>query len=320
MKDSTEHRDYASEPRPDGRRKTLLLALTIVLGLACVVMLSRWMESERPQQANVAVEEEPLYMTGSAARRMSLGFNGLVADWYWMRALQYMGKKVIAGGGMGTDLRSLDLRQLSQLLDIATTLDPQFSAVYEYGAVILPATGEHGSDEAIALLQKGIAANPSYWRLYHHLGYIYWQREMYEQAGKAYGEGARISGAPAWMEAMRARMADEGGSRATAREMYSRMYEESDDEQTKTMAELHLMRLDSLDERDVIRRVLNDYTTRAGRCPSGWREVALALRAARLRIDSSTGAPLDPSGTPYLLVKDGCDVDLDWRTSKVPYR
>jgi tetratricopeptide (TPR) repeat protein len=313
--------DKLDESRTQDHRQTLLLSLTIVVCLTAVVMLSRWMENARQPQANVAaVDEEQLYLTGSAARRMSLGFNGLVADWYWMRALQYMGRKVIAGGGMDTDLRSLDLHLLAPLLDIATTLDPQFTAPYEYGAVILPATSERGSDEAIALLQKGITANPSNWRLHHHLGYIYWKRDEYELASKTYGEGARIPGAPAWMEAMHARMTAEGGSRATAREMYTRMYEGSDDEQTRQMAELHLMRLDSLDERDAIRRVLNDYATRAGRCASSWREVAPALRAARLRIDSSTGAPLDPSDTPYLLVKDGCDVDLDWRTSKVPYR
>ena len=320
MMDSGPQTDRRKEPRARRHGQTLLLSLVVLLGLASVVMVSRWMEGARQALPDAVVEDEQLYITGGAARRMSLSFNGLVADWYWMRALQYMGKKVIAGGGMDTDLRSLDLKQLAQLLDIATTLDPQFSAVYEYGAVILPATGERGSEEAIALLQKGIAANPSLWRLYHHLGYIYWKREQYELAGKAYGEGAQIQGAPAWMKAMGARMADEGGSRATAREMYSRMYEEADDEQTRAMAELHLMRLDSLDEREVIRRVLEDYRARNGRCASSWREVAPALRAARLRVAPSTGAPLDPSNTPYLLVKEGCDVDLDWRTSKVPYR
>jgi tetratricopeptide (TPR) repeat protein len=311
--------DERQDSRPQGHRQTLLLSLTIVVCLCAVVMLSRWMESAREPQANVAaVGDEQLYLTGGAARRLSLGFNGLVADWYWMRALQYMGRKVIAGGGIDADLRTLDLHLLAPLLDIATTLDPQFTAPYEYGAVILPAASERGSDEAIALLQKGVAANPSSWRLYHHLGYIYWKRGDYETASKIYGEGARAPGAPAWMEAMHARMTAEGGSRATAREMYTRMYEGSDDKQARLVAEFQLMRLNSLDERDAIRRVLNDYATRAGRCASSWRDVAPALRAARLRIDPSTGAPLDPSNARYLLVKGGCDVDVDWRTSKVP--
>jgi hypothetical protein len=98
------------------------------------------------------------------------------------------------------------------------------------------------------------------------------------------------------------------------------MREQADEEQIRVMAELNLMRIDSLDERDAIRRVLADHAARAGRCPSAWREVAASLRAARLRLDASEDAPLDPSNVPYVLVKGGCDVDLDPRNSKVPYK
>jgi len=59
---------------------------------------------------------------------------------------------------------------LPSLLRIATTLDPQFMAPYEYGAMVLPTFNR---DEAIALLQYGIEQNPKAWRLYQHLGYIY---------------------------------------------------------------------------------------------------------------------------------------------------
>jgi len=71
---------------------------------------------------------------------VSLGFNGLIADWYWMRALQYVGRKV-----MGTsehlqldNLNPLNLKLLAPLLETATTLDPQFMEPYEYAAVVLP--------------------------------------------------------------------------------------------------------------------------------------------------------------------------------------
>ncbi|HKR01758.1 MAG TPA: hypothetical protein VJT09_13850, partial [Pyrinomonadaceae bacterium] len=242
------------------------------------------------------------------------------ADWYWMRSLQYVGRKVIAAGDKGQkiqldDLSALDLKLLYPLLDTATTLDPQFIAVYEYGGVVLPAINV---EDAVRLLKKGIENNPTEWRLFHHLGYIYWQQGDYEAASKTYGAGARLPGAPAWLEAMSARMLAEGGSRETAREIYRRIYDESDDETIKHMAELRLLQIDSLEERDVIRRVLADYRKQKGRCPSAWREVALALHAARLQLDSA-GAPLDPAGTPYILGKDDCEVDLD-PGSLVPYK
>lgn len=306
-----------SEARGARRRETALLLLLVVVGLGSAAALNRWLEVRRPP-VDPAVEEEKLYVTGGAARRMSLSFNGLVADWYWMRSLQYVGRKVINAGDKfsGGNLGDLDLRLLYPLLDTATTLDPQFVPVYEYGAVVLPAVSD---EHAIKLLEKGIEHNPAEWRLFHHLGYIYWQRGDYRAAAEKYAAGADLAGAPPWLRAMSARMLAEGGSRGTAREIYQRMYEEAGDETIKRMAELRLAQITSFEERDVIRKVLKEYRTRQGRCASEWREVSGALRAAGLKVDARTGEPLDPADTPYVLMKDECDVDLDPK-SVVPYK
>ncbi|HMF56665.1 MAG TPA: hypothetical protein VK619_10000, partial [Pyrinomonadaceae bacterium] len=268
------------------RRKTFVLLAVIVLGLTCSAALSRLLESRRPP-VDIAQEEESLYVNGATVKRMSLGFDGLVADWYWMRSLQYVGRKVISHEDdlQFEDLSQMDLRLLAPLLDTTTTLDPQFMAAYQYGASLLPAINQN--DAAIALLRKGIAANPSEWRLYHQLAYIYWRRGEYGTAGELYHTGAQLAGAPAWMEAMSAKMAFEGGSRSVAREMYRQMYEQSDDEQVKHMVKVRLLQLDSLDERDVIRRVLQEFNARAGRCASAWREVAPVLHALRFRLNEA---------------------------------
>lgn len=280
----------------------------IVAGIAGVVSMARWLDAHRPA-SDVKLEEEKLYLAGQTVRRLSLGFNGLVADWYWMRALQYVGSKVlnIPKHLQLDNLGQLDLRLLAPLLDTATTLDPQFMEPYQYAAIVLP---EVDMQEAIRITKKGIAANPGAWRLYQHLGYIYWQQGNFQVAGETYGQGAKLPGAPRWMEAMKARMATEGGSRDLAREIYTRMYEESGDSKVKEMAERRLMQLDSLDQREAIRRILTLHQSKAGRCPSSWREIEPVLRSLRLPMDS-TGAPLDPAGTPYVLVNGNCDVDID---------
>lgn len=304
----------SDETRAARLRQTILLSLVILFGLGSAAGLNRWIEVNRPS-VDSRMEEEKLYVTGGAARRMSLSFNGLIADWYWMRSLQYVGRKVIKQGDKVQfgDLGSLDLNLLYPLLDTATTLDPQFIAVYEYGGVVLPAIKD---EDAIKLLKKGIENNPNEWRLFHHLGYIYWQRGDYKTASAIYAEGAKLPDVPKWMQAMSARMLVEGGSRDTAREIYTRMYEQSEDRTIKRMAELRLKQIDSLDERDLIRRVLTDYRAQKGFCPSEWKEVATRLQGARLRLDPETGAPLDPADTPYVL-KDNCDVDLNLE-SEVP--
>jgi hypothetical protein len=112
------------------------------------------------------------------------------------------------------------------------------------------------------------------------------------------------------MTAMSARLKADAGSRDAAREMYRRLYETSDDKTVKEMVVAHLMRLDSLDDRELITRALGEFRTRAGRCPTSWRELVPFFRGTTLRIDPSNGTPVDPSGVAYRLTSDGCAVDL----------
>jgi len=293
-------------------KREAALIVVLIAGLGVSASLSRWLDAHRTDQANQFAESQ-LYLSGPAARRLTLAFNGLAADWYWMHSLQYVGRKIVNyqdnhnNQFVLSDLASLDLPLLSGLLDVATTLDPQFIPVYEYGAVILP---EVNPDQAIALLNKGIAANPSSWRLHQHLGYIYWQRREYAKASEIYAAGAQLPGAPAWMTAMSARLKADAGSRDAAREMYQRLAETSDDNTVKEMVAAHLMRLDSLDDREVITRALDEFRMRFGRCPASWRELAPLFRGARSRIDPANATPVDPSGVPYRLTNDGCSVDL----------
>ena len=299
------------------RLKSITLGLLVVVGMICAALMVLWTDELRPAVDPNAVNES-LYLNDKTARRISLGFNGLVADWYWMRSLQYVGKKMFSYEGNLNldDLSPLNLKVLAPLLDTATTLDPEFIEPYEYAAIVLPSVDVQ---QAIRLTQKGIAANPNAWRLYHQLGYIYWRQGQYQMAGETYDRGAKIPGAPAWMEAMKAKMATEGGSRSTAREIYTRMYEQSTEYEVKEMARKRLLELDSLDQRDGLRKLFTAYKQRAGKCPDSWRELEPVFRALRVPVDQS-GAPLDPSGAPYILKAGACEVELDWRTTKVPLK
>lgn len=296
--------------------RTVALLMVIVFGMFCAVSLARWIDA-RPPQTDPALDEEQLYLTANAARRMSLGFNGLIADWYWMRSLQYVGRKILNAPPEVTldNLGELKLRLLAPMLDTATSLDPEFIEPYEYAAVVLPAIDVQ---EAIRITRKGIAANPNAWRLYHQLAYIYWQQHNFKAAGETYGQGASIPGAPSWMQAMKARMAVEGGSRSTAREIYAHMYEQSNDDKVREMARRRLMQLNSFDEQDAIRKILVAYKTRTGHCAQSWTDITPMLRAIRMTVDAY-GAPLDPGRTPYILLTKECDVELDYR-SEVPIR
>lgn len=305
----------ASRAMKSSRRGDAAPALVVIVGLLSVYALTRWLDAHRPPPDDPFLTYEENYLTPEATRRMSLGFNGLVADWHWLRSLQYVGRKVAAYDKQLTldDLRPVGVKNLAPLLDRATTLDPQFMAAYEYAAVVLPSID---AGAAVRLTEKGIRENPQEWRLYQHLGYIHWQQGRFREASEAYRAGARLPGAPAWMNAMAAQMEAGGGNRQTARDIYRRMLDEAEDEQIKSLAVKRILQLDSLDERDAIRALLADFKSRAARCPNNWREVAAPLRAAGLKTDAA-GAPLDPTGMPYVLDANVCEAKLDER-SEIP--
>ena len=295
-------------------RDSVLISI-VVIGLASVVGLSRWIDSHKPP-IDTTIQEENLYLNGATARRISLGFNGLAADWYWMRALQYVGRKIIdAPPDMQIDdLSKLNLKLLGPLLDTSTTLDPQFLEPYQYAAVVLPAIDR---DEAIRITKKGIAANPGVWRLYQHLGYIYWQQKDFQAAGDAYDQGSKIPGAPSWMLAMKARMAAEGGSRDVARQIYQSMYEQAENDRIKEMARRRLLQVDAFEQMDRLRKVLAIYKSKFGSCPAKWSDITSVLQFYKFQVNAE-GSPVDPAGTAYVLTAD-CDVDTDFK-SLVPHR
>src|SRR4030095_1022266 len=157
-------------------KKNLLLFVIMIVALAISVTLVRMIDA-RATPVKKRVNDEPLYLKPATAKRLALGFNGLAADWYWMRSLQYVGGNLVEFEETHPEsftLADVDLHLLPSLLRVSTAFAPQFLAPYEYGAFVLP---EVDSEEAIALVNSGIANNPSSWRLHQHLGYIYWRRK-----------------------------------------------------------------------------------------------------------------------------------------------
>lgn len=301
--------------------KDLILSIVIFgVGFAAIVTLTSRIDAVRPPQP-AGYEDEDLNVQGGRLRGYSFGSEGLVADWYWMRALQYMGEKIVHNvqGINIQDLKVLNPRLLYPMLDNAVTLDPRYMPVYSYGAAVLP---EIDPQAAINLLEKGIENNPNEWKLYHYLGYIYWQQKNYPKAAELYDRGSKIDGSPDWMRLMVLNMTTDGGSRETARQIYSRMAEEAQDEKTKTFAETKTMGLDALEDLDALNGVIKMFKTRTGRCARSSREILPLLRGVQLphgrqfRIDRN-GELVDPSGSPYVVEEDKCSVRLDYAKTKV---
>ena len=301
---------------------TWIATAVIVIGFAGVFALTRYVEAVRPSPP-AGYQDADLGLQGARLKGFVFGAEGLVADWYWMNSLQYIGGKISSVGLNNLnldDLTALNPRLLYPYLNTATELDPNFMAPYSYGATILPAIDPA---QAVELTEKGIRNNPEQWRLFQYLGYIHWRSKDYEKAADAYTRGSRVPGAPDFFAMMAAKMKTEGGSRDVAREIYQQIVDESQDDTSRKSAALRLLQIDSLDDRDVINPALRAFKERNGRCATNWKEILPMLanvklpRGRELKIDNANNL-VDPTGVPYRLVKSLCEAHIEWPTSKIP--
>lgn len=301
--------------------KTTIIIAVIALLFTASIPLTEWLTASKPPEPRGYADED-LSLKGSDLRGWVFGAEGLIADWYWMNSLQYIGGKIAAVGLDKInidDLSALNPRLLNQYLNNTVDLDPRFIAAYSYGATVLPAIDV---DQAIALTEKGIANNPSNWRLYQYLGYIHWRRKDYAKASDVYTAGSKIADAPSFLREMAAAMKTRGGSRETARQLYLQMYSEADDQQSKNNAELRLLEIDTLDELEALNELLASLKTATGRCPERLNEVFPKLATIKLPRDRSYSIDrqnqlVDPTGVPYRFDREKCHTDLSFE-SKIP--
>jgi hypothetical protein len=238
-------------------------------------------------------KEELLLRSPSAVKRMSLGYNALLADIYWTRAVQYYGNRV------GTPDATFEL--LWPLLDIATTLDPKLVIAYRFGAIFLSEPGPAGagrSDLAIELVKRGIAENPDQWNLNSDLGFLYyWRLQDFQSSAAAYLEGSKNPKAPSWLKMMAARVAEKGGSLETSAMIWSELRNSTQDPIVRERATQMLRGLKAQEDEMHLDDLADQYKKRSAHYPASTGE----LRDAGL----TNGIPVDPDGYPYVFGPDG---------------
>jgi len=244
-----------------------------------------------------------------AMNRLALSYDALLADTYWIRAVQHFGStRRSTNPNNRYDL-------LYPLLDLTTSLDPLFNVPYQFGAVFLseaPPGGPGRPDLAIALLVKGLKAQPDKWEFAHSIGFVhYWSRQDYAAAAAWFTRAAQFPNAPDWMAPLAATTQAVGGRRDSSRQLWQQVAESEDaGDWFRREAARRLQQLDAMDQIDELQKVAAAYAQRAGRQASGWDD----LRGAGY----VRGTPADPTGTPYALESGVVSLDRQSRLSPLP--
>jgi tetratricopeptide (TPR) repeat protein len=216
-------------------------------------------------------------------RVASLGYQGIVADFLWIQAIQAMGeKKVTEEAG----------RWIYRVLDILTTLDPKFVRAYEAGGlalctlVVLP-------EESNALLEKGMKHNPDVWQFPFYLGInYYFELGDDAKAAEYVARAAGLPAAPAHLSALAARLYASAKAPQNAVELIASLYEQAGDGEVRQVLEQRLK--EAIVERDlqVLEEAIRRYRDRYSKQPSQLEDIVAQGVLNAL--------PRDPFGGQYL--------------------
>lgn len=269
----------------------------VVVGLFLAAAVMAQIYRDRFVEAHAPARDETLLLvpSGEVLGKIALSFDAVLADVYWIRALQYYGSTKLEQG------TEKSYRLLYPLLDIATTLDPQFNIAYRFGAIFLTEAYPNGPgrpDQAVLLLEKGIAANPKKWQYLVDIGFVYyWWLHDYQAAAAWFRRAGEIDGAPWYLESLAANTLALGGDRQASRFIWQQIYESADNDWLRGEARRRLVQLDALDQIDHLLALVGQHAASAGAVPTSW---APLIAKGALRSE-----PLDPTGTPYVLLEGG---------------
>jgi len=217
------------------KKISVLWASLFSLALVGSVLAARGLEG-RGGASRIA--DDSLYLPSATfLRYASLGYRTMLADLMWIRATQYFGSQLEVRKATPEKHRFL-----YPLLDLAVSLDPHFMNAYRFGGLLLTVVKRY--EQAIALYEKGYAANPDRWENPHDLGRLYYlELKDHEKALHWWGIANRLPGRPDYIPRFVPLLYLETGQREIAVELWLEMYRATDNEWLRGVIERHLQKL-----------------------------------------------------------------------------
>ncbi len=157
----------------------------------------------RQKVLNTSTHPNEILPNVRTLRRMALGYPQVLADYYWMRALEHFGE---------TKQHALLYPMLEPLLRRVIALDPKFASAYQFAGTALTLEGMP-IEKSAALLGIGVKERPDLWRIHFLYGFVnYHYLQQYEIAALALSRAASLPGAPSFLPALASVVSAQAGS------------------------------------------------------------------------------------------------------------
>jgi len=173
------------------RRFVLLIAAGLLLVAARGVYGSFLADRAGSHSSSSSLPVPP----AEPVRLLSLGFHTSAADLYWLRLLQEVGGST----------EPSEWRDVYELVDLITDLDPLYGYAYEVGGTLLGTRGD--LNHADRILAKGMGAVPKRWQLPYLRGFLAWYEQgRWADAAPLVLQAAKLPGSPAHLGELAARL------------------------------------------------------------------------------------------------------------------
>jgi hypothetical protein len=146
----------------------------------------------------------------------------------------------------------------------------------------------------VALLERGIQADPDHWRYYQDLGNVYYfDKKDYANASKAFEAGSRLPGAQLFMRIMAAKIAAEGESLETSYALWLDVSQTATNKEMRKNAEEHLRLVKVLMDLRALNQIADTYERQTKQRAASIKDLA--------DVGLLSGRHVDPEGFPYVL-------------------
>jgi len=126
---------------------------------------------------------------------------------------------------------------LYHMLDLVTTLDPNFIWPYYFGGIVLSLEAKQ-VEQSNLILEKAMNHHPEVWKFPFYIGFNYWFH--YDDPGKAASYikiAAKLPGAPGYLKTFPARLYYEAGANEAALDFLVEMLKNTQDPQMRARIE-----------------------------------------------------------------------------------
>ena len=193
-------------------------------------------------------------------RRMSLSYDALAADVYWIRALQHFGSGAARRRAVRNTRCSIRCWIWRRRWTRASTS--------RTGLARCSWRSRRRADRAVPIRRSRCCRRasrrcPTKWQYYQDAGFVYYfGYKDYEKAAEWFRRGSEIKGAPWFLKSLAANTLAKGHDRQASRLLYQVIAETADNDFMKKDAIRRLRQLDTMDDIDVLREVVRRYRER----------------------------------------------------------